>query len=151
MREAGRWVPRNERLLLTSFFAVTITACALFSWEGFREGDESLRVGIIGAAAVGLVGTAVHQLVLWRRGELIVHDPEVRERNRERNQRVGIPLGSALGGLLLAVGFVLGDAKALLFALGGSVLLGYAPVLLWIAFVIRPDEQRARRQQSLRQ
>jgi hypothetical protein len=133
---------RNERLWLTVFFAAVITVSALVSRQAFRDGDHSLRVAILVAAAVGLIGAVAHQVVLWRRGELIVRDREQRERNRERNLRVGRPLGWAIAGAVLIAGVYFGDVKALFLALVGAMLLGYTPVLLWVAFVVLPGEQR---------
>ena len=86
--------------------------------------------------------TAVVQLVRWRQGRLMILDPEQRELQRAANlqQRsrwmwpaVGVALGlGALGGNFLAV----------IMAAFASLILGYTPLLLYIVFIIRPDEQR---------
>ncbi len=135
---------RNERLYLTVFFTVFLALAGLFAWEGYRDGDETQRTAIVVVAAVGLAGTVIHQLVLWRRGTLILRDPEQRERNRERIDRGPMQLGWALGvAAVLAAGYFGG--KGAIFALFGSLLLGYTPVLLWIAWVVRPDKHRGER------
>ena len=126
---------------MPSFLLFVITVCALVSWDSYRESEATVRAGIIIAAGVGLFATVVHQLVLWRRGDLILLDRERRERNRRRVQEVGVPLGYAAGGVLVAVAYLLGDAKGVLLAFIGGVIAGYTPLLLWIAFVIRPDRQ----------
>jgi hypothetical protein len=140
----GRFVLRHERFFLTTFLVAGIAVCAIASWMAFRDGDTAQRVGMVVAAAVGLAGTAVHQFVLWRRGEFIVLDPEQRERNRERNTRTGIPVAYALVGAFLIAAVVLEDLRVLILPLLGGATLGITPGLLWVAWVVRPDEQEGR-------
>jgi hypothetical protein len=138
VRAFERWVRRHERQYLTAFFTVFLTLAALFAFEGYRDGDETQRAAIVVATALGLAGTLIHQLVLWRRGRLILRDPEERRLNRKRIDRGPTRLGSVLAtAALLTAGYFGGRGGV--FALLGSVLLGYTPVMLWIAWVVRPD------------
>jgi hypothetical protein len=77
-----------------------------------------------------------------RAGRLIVRDPTTRLTLRQRNQA----LASRWAGWIAAVAIIavlfLPQVTAAAMALFGGLLLGYAPVVLWIAWVIRPDQHR---------
>jgi hypothetical protein len=143
MQEAlNRWARRHERVFLTAFLGVCLPVLALIVLAGFRDGGDAVRVAIVAVGAAGLLGSVAHQVVLWRRGDLILRDKKARERNRTRIEKVGKPLGYALGGAAVAAGAVLGEVETILATLFGSVMLGYTPVLMWIAHVYLPAEKR---------
>jgi hypothetical protein len=136
-----RFAYRHERLFLSTFLLTCIAVAAWACWEAYKTGERELRITLLAAWSGGVAFAIVQQVVLWRRGRLIVRDVAQREANREQNRSLARLLVAPAIGLSLIAGIVLGDAKAVVLALFGSLMLGYAPVLLWIAFVLRPDQE----------
>ena len=137
-----RWARGHERLALVGFLCFILGVAVWNNAEAWRDGDQRLRIALAATWILGVSFTAVVQLVRWRQGRLMILDPEQRELQRAANlqQRsrwmwpaVGVALGlGALGGNFLAV----------IMAAFASLILGYTPLLLYIVFIIRPDEQR---------
>jgi hypothetical protein len=136
------WARAHERAFLTLVMAVFLAVVAVNNAQAWRDGDQRLRIVLAVTWALGLLFAAGFQLVRWRQGRLIIRDPEERERvraaNAERSGRYTWPIvGVAIG--LAALG---GDVVAVLLAAFGSLIVGFGPLVLYIAFVVRPDQDR---------
>jgi uncharacterized protein (DUF2062 family) len=75
-----------------------------------------------------------------RKGRLILRRPEDRERQRATNE-ASMRWTPLLLGVIIGATVVGGAAQPIAFSALGGVLTAIAPVMLWIAFVLRPDQR----------
>lgn len=129
---------RHQRAFLTGFLVVCIGVAAASTAEAWSGGSNRLRAALVAAWLVGITCAVAHQLLRRRRGRLIVRDPQDRAEARERAlaQR-NLWLWPVVGGAAAAAAAG-GHVVTVLGALFGGLLLGYAPLLLYVALVLRP-------------
>lgn len=136
----------SERVFLTAFLLLLVAGLAFVSVDELgRVSPDQRSAARLAVAAAWLLsaGTVAGlQFSQHRRGALIVRDPARRAENQKRlalSARVAIPI--AVGGAVVLG--VLGHAfKAVVAGLFGGAALAFVPTLLWIAFALRPDENR---------
>ncbi len=139
----NRFAQEHERLVITAVVPALLAGTVLVSLDAARE-DESSRGALVILWVVATAAGILHQLYLWTEGRLIVRDPDERERLRRKNES-RIPLYIAIGVAVSLIGGagVLGvPVRAIVAATSGGLILAYTPVLLWIAWVIRPGQRR---------
>jgi uncharacterized membrane protein YfcA len=132
-----RWAQRHERAFLTVFVTLVLTVLAGAAIGAAADG-YALEAGA--AWLVGFLVTAVAMLLRHRSGRLILRRARDRERQRAANQ-AGRSLTPAILGAVMALAVVRGLARHVAFAVIGGIFTAIGPVLLWIAFVLRPDER----------
>jgi hypothetical protein len=136
-----RWARDHERLFISLFMAVVIAAAVGAGVDAWGDADGETRLAIVLAWAIPFAGLALYELLLWRRGRLLVTDPEERAIARERNARQArIWIWPAVG-LAVVLGVLGGQPQAIVLGMFGGAILAMAPVLLYVAFVLRPDQR----------
>lgn len=127
----------HERAFLSVFFASVLVGLVAFAVEasGRGNGAEVLAAWGVGAAVTALLMAARH-----RTGQLILRKASGRKRQAEVNEASRRSTPFAVAGFAV-VALIGGVARDIAFAALGGVLTMLAPVLLWIAFVLRPDER----------
>lgn len=132
----------RERVFLPAFLLVLVIGLAVIAYVDAPDAPDAharLAAGITWLVAAG-IGTG-QQLVLARKGRLILRRAVDRDRARVTNRRWATTWAWALIGIAVALTAVLtGSAKSVLAAAFGGYLAAIAPVMLYIAFVVRPDE-----------
>jgi hypothetical protein len=131
-----RWAQAHERAFLTAFITLCLLALGAAAVEAALAGHA---VEVIIAWAGTFAVTATAMLITHRSGRLILRRADDRRRQAAINQasRRATPL--ILGMTVLLVALVGLDRHVVFAALGGA-LTAFGPVLLWIAFVLRPDQ-----------
>jgi hypothetical protein len=115
------------------------------------SGGTVTRVAAGIAVVAGLFIAALIQWRLWRQGRLILRDPEDRRMNARKISRSRSKVAPTAAGVgLVSVAMLTAHGRLHLVGVVAAELLcglvlGYAPVLLWIAFRLRPDERRGER------
>jgi hypothetical protein len=132
-----RWVQRHERLFLTLFLGVVVAVLTVMTVSAAGDGHA------LALAGAWIAGFGIAALLMYHRhrsGRLILRRAEDREVQREKN-RASVPIGWALAGALVVVTAVGGLTADLAVAVVAGVLTAFAPVVLWIAYVLRPDQR----------
>jgi Na+/H+ antiporter NhaC len=131
-----RWASEHERAFLTSFFTLVLLATGFVAVRAALDGHAT---EVIVAWAGAFAATAAAMLIRHRSARLILRRPEDRRRQAEINEA-----SMRVAPLLLLVPLVilalLGFGRHVFFAMIGGAFTAIAPVMLWIAFVLRPDE-----------
>jgi hypothetical protein len=131
-----RWAHAHERAFLTTFITLCLLALGAAAVEAALAGHA---VEVIIAWAGAFILTATAMLIRHRSGRLILRRADDRRRQAAINQasRHATPL--ILGTVVLLIALVGLGRHVLVAALGGA-FTALGPVLLWIAFVDRPDQ-----------
>jgi hypothetical protein len=148
MRRMRQLARGHERVFVATFLGVVIVVCAVIDGSSWPNAGPAARIAVV--ALWVLCGSAVAgwQWRVARRGQLTLRDPAAREANARRiarwqgSARWAFP---AMVVIVLVLGILTHQAKALVAAAIGGTTLGFAPVLLWIAFRLRPDQHRGER------
>jgi hypothetical protein len=135
-----RWVRTHERLFFSLFLPFIVLGAAGASLDGWLDAGRDARLTIALAWLVPLVSLGVYQLVLWRRGRLIITDPDERVIARERNARIAKVWMWPAMGLAAGLSGIGGAAHAVISGVLGGVMLAFTPLVLYIVFVIHADE-----------
>ena len=137
---------RDERVFLSLVFVIGVAALAFFSFDEVGDVPAAERTAARNAVVVSWVLAAavgiLYQLWLWVNGRLILRDPRDRAENHGRITRA-LPVTTAVMiAVALAVGALTGPVKGVLFGMFGGFILSITPVMLYIAFRLRPDQRR---------
>jgi len=130
------WAQGHERLFLTLFLGAVVTTLTVMVISAAARGHA---VAITGAWLAGFGLTALEMYRRHRAGRLILRRAEDRERQQQKSL-ASVPVGWALAGafaVLLVVGGLVADLAAAVLA---GTLTAIAPVLLRVAYALRPDE-----------
>jgi hypothetical protein len=132
-----RWASKHERAFLTLFVTFVLIGLAAAAVEAASD-DHAPEVGAGWLAAFAV--TAVAMLLRHRSGRLILRRAKDRERQGATNRagRSLIPIFVAVVITLNAIGV---PARDVIVAAMGGIFTAVGPVLLWIAFVLRPDQR----------
>ena len=132
----ARWARDHERAFLSLFLGGGLIVLAFATIDHARDGNARLIIGTFaGTLAVAVVA-------LWlrhRQGKLILRKAADRERQAETNQR-SLAWTPLIVGIVVAVGAAGGDLEGVFVAFILGLWLPGAPLLLWIAFKLRPDQ-----------
>ena len=146
-RQVRLW--RSERLLLSLFLGSLVAGMALLSLDAIQSVEPrhrpTARVAVGAAWALSALGGLAVQLVHRRRGTLILRDPRERAANRSRIRK-SLPGWLAVGvGGALSLGAFGHTVKGVVFGLLGGFTLSFLPLLLWIAWMLRPEDREGER------
>ncbi len=131
-----RWAREHERGFLSLLLGVTLLVVGFVVFERARDGDAAL---IAGAFGVTLLLTLVAMAIRHRQGKLILRRAADRERQAETNRR-SLAWTPLILVAVAAVGAAGGDLQGVFLAVLLGVWVPGAPLLLWIAFKLRPDQ-----------
>jgi hypothetical protein len=119
------------------FVTLVVIGLAAAAVEAAADG-HALEVGAAWLAA--FAATAVAMLVRHRSGRLILRRAKDRERQGATN-RAGRSLIPIIVTAVIALNVIGGPARDVFVAAMGGIFTAVGPVLLWIAFVLRPDQR----------
>jgi hypothetical protein len=131
-----RWAREHERAFLTTFFALVLLALGFFAVRAALDGHAT---EVVVAWAATFAAVSAWMLVRHRSGRLILRRVEDRRRQAEINA-ASRRLAPLLLGVPLVILGLFGLDRHVVYAVLGGAFTAIAPVMLWIAFVLRPDE-----------
>jgi hypothetical protein len=145
----ARFARKHERAFLTVVLTAVVAVAAAVAVAAWRDGDAAVRWAVAAAWLVPLLAVAGAQVRLYRRDRLILRAPGERSANRvavlaARDATLAgrpPPVHLLTLALSLALGIAVGEPQAVVMSAFGGAVLGFAPVMLYIAFVVRPDQQ----------
>ena len=129
----------RERVLLPLILLVLALGLVYIAYDEAGDGRTRLIAGIV--FAISAAAATLQQVASARAGTLIVRRAAEREARQAANRRAApFWVIGAVAVTAIAGGLVADNVKAVVTAGLAGYIWAITPVLLYIAFVIRPDE-----------
>ena len=134
---------------MSAFFLAWVAVAVVASLDSIDAVDGSDRTAatraVVAAWVAGVLFAVGLNALEWRAGRLLLTDPADRAANRGRIDRSRALWSLPVLAAAMALAAVSPTAVGVIAGLLGGFVLGLAPLLLWIAFALRPDEHRDER------